>query len=496
MFRFNFLTLSPDEVHPSSGLTSGFVFEQSSLIGESGPVEIYRVRINGNVFLHLKLKSCFLASEAERQQLKRQYDLLHSLTIEDVPRVHQAIFTPSEAGFIMDSPGGKSLNDLLALNVVPEPAVALEMTLRFTATLAALHERGIVHRAINPETLFISPDWILCPVDFYLAANPDVVPATGGQSPFVAPELRNSSGGFSPASDLYSLGMIMVYIFGGNERDFSKIKIASYKLFEVIERCTRENASERYSSAEEVLDDLKKVSFEKETRSLVARPERLDFGKCLPDQAQTLEIKILDTNLMPVDATVLEQPDWLSLTATPHGLACAFSSPVAGNFEGNIVVGNQGVRVVIPVSACVEAAVIPIRGSNKYIWITLAVGLAVLIITGVVLLMKDKTEQQADDEHEAFVERMPVVYWGTYYERTRQLTINKVEKTAPGKFVLTYTLEGLEGHKNQRATLVPAGGGRYEVVFGTLGKGTLSETSREFILVAQDSTWMFHSKTK
>mmetsp|Transcript_14764 Transcript_14764/g.24011 ORF Transcript_14764/g.24011 Transcript_14764/m.24011 type:complete len:392 (+) Transcript_14764:210-1385(+) len=106
----------------------------------------------------------------------------------------------------------------------------LKPTMRFVVdSLALLHNNGIVHRDIKPENVLFrhlnskvtENDWVnvepvLC--DFglsHLEGQCDLVEPPAGTFGYAAPEILNSSGKVSSASDIWSLGVMLYASLAG-----------------------------------------------------------------------------------------------------------------------------------------------------------------------------------------------------------------------------------------------------------------------------------------
>jgi serine/threonine-protein kinase len=84
--------------------------------------------------------------------------------------------------------------------------------------LQAAHERGVVHRDVKPENCFITSEGVLKLMDFGIAKlqNAPGLTATGiiaGTPAYMSPEQIRDFSGVTPASDLYSLGVLAYEMF-------------------------------------------------------------------------------------------------------------------------------------------------------------------------------------------------------------------------------------------------------------------------------------------
>ncbi|MDT7550706.1 MAG: eukaryotic-like serine/threonine-protein kinase [Actinomycetota bacterium] len=127
------------------------------------------------------------------------------------------------AWLVMELVDGEPLSALLhrtghlsteqTLDVVGQAAMALE----------AAHDAGVVHRDVKPGNLLVRPDGVVKITDFGIARAADAVPLTRtgtvvGTAYYLSPE-QASGGVVSPASDVYSLGVVAYECLAG-ERPF------------------------------------------------------------------------------------------------------------------------------------------------------------------------------------------------------------------------------------------------------------------------------------
>jgi serine/threonine-protein kinase len=118
---------------------------------------------------------------------------------------------PEVPFLVMELVDGPSLAELLAAGPL-DPGRAMDLIARVAAGLHAAHSAGLVHRDIKPGNLLITRDGQVKVTDFGIArmaqdaalTSADILVGTPG---YLAPE-RAAGGPATPASDLYSLGMV------------------------------------------------------------------------------------------------------------------------------------------------------------------------------------------------------------------------------------------------------------------------------------------------
>lgn len=133
--------------------------------------------------------------------------------------------------------------------------------------LVYLHkqEPPVIHRDLTPDNLVLRVDGQLVLIDFG-AANAFVGTATGtmvGKQSYMPPEqLRGKS---VPQSDIYSLGGTCYFLLTGKdptpleESQVSEDSGLPTNLNSLLARCTAGEVSDRYSSAQEVLIEIRRI---------------------------------------------------------------------------------------------------------------------------------------------------------------------------------------------------------------------------------------------
>ena len=113
---------------------------------------------------------------------------------------------------VMELVDGPSLAQLLTGGPL-EPGRALDITAQVAWALQAAHSVGIVHQDVKPANLVVSQDGLVKLTDFGIACRTGSAPVNwagmiSGTSAYLAPE-RLAGARATPASDLYSLGVVL-----------------------------------------------------------------------------------------------------------------------------------------------------------------------------------------------------------------------------------------------------------------------------------------------
>ena len=196
---------------------------------------------------------------------------------------------------------GKDLATILKGRGKPDVASALHVMRQVASALKASGHAGIVHRDIKPENIMITKKGEVKVADFGLAqlgeSNTEKKGVTMGTPLYMSPE-QVSGRELDPRSDVYSFGITAYQLLCGETpfKGNSPVAIAMQHLknsppplkeknpalpdvlCRLVHRMMAKRRSLRYQSADEVLEDLKKlIVAQKQGRSLdLVRLPRLE----------------------------------------------------------------------------------------------------------------------------------------------------------------------------------------------------------------------------
>lgn len=178
--------------------------------------------------------------------LRREYELCFSLThssivstfgFEELPDVGAAI--------VMEYIEGVTLDKFIA----SQPSYqARERVMRDILTgVDYLHHRSLLHNDLKPQNIIITPNGAARIIDFGLSSSHDSLwcGCIGGTDGFTAPEILRDGVSHGVASDIYSVGRLMEYIFAGRR----------YR--HIVQRCLKADVSQRYSSIGALQRDMR-----------------------------------------------------------------------------------------------------------------------------------------------------------------------------------------------------------------------------------------------
>ncbi len=156
-----------------------------------------------------------------QQIMLAEAGLLWDVNHWGLPTVKDVLLTPEgDLLLVMNSIAGEELFEYVKSNGPVEHETACWITQRILSALYYLHFRGIVHRDVKPANIIVNFDThIATLVDFGLSKlQPDGSPDPSGYTPFFSAPEQIAGKAPLPESDMYSLGMTMLCILGGDIR--------------------------------------------------------------------------------------------------------------------------------------------------------------------------------------------------------------------------------------------------------------------------------------
>ncbi len=132
---------------------------------------------------------------------------------------------PGDPFIAMELLNGEDLADLLEREGQVDAITALQLLLPVTHGLAAAHDKGIVHRDVKPENLYLAKDddGVVQPkiLDFGIARiidSPTRLTVEGtrlGTPEYVSPELARGESSAGPGTDIWSLCIVLYELVSG-----------------------------------------------------------------------------------------------------------------------------------------------------------------------------------------------------------------------------------------------------------------------------------------
>ena len=188
------------------------------------------------------------------EQLRREGRRLGRIESERVVPIHDMILGPTAHYLVMRRLAGQTLEQVAARGRRYSPMCALQIAADVLVGLADLHREGVVHRDVKPSNLQIDDDDRATLFDLGIASDGSGAAPTGSGTPrFMSPEHR-SSRGTDERSDLYQVGLVLLYAVTGTIGDDHRAAIAALppNLSAVITRARELDPGRRFQTALEM----------------------------------------------------------------------------------------------------------------------------------------------------------------------------------------------------------------------------------------------------
>ncbi|MGD1148652.1 MAG: serine/threonine-protein kinase [Thermoanaerobaculaceae bacterium] len=145
-------------------------YEILSPLGVGGMGEVWRARdhrLNRDVALKV-LPGAIAGDPATRTRFEREAKAVAALSHPNILAIHDFGTIDGTAFAVMELLEGQTLRERLAGGALPASKTA-GFAVQLAHGLAAAHDKGIVHRDVKPENVFITNDGRLKILDFRLA---------------------------------------------------------------------------------------------------------------------------------------------------------------------------------------------------------------------------------------------------------------------------------------------------------------------------------------
>ena len=263
-------------------------YELIEKIGEGGMAVVYKAKdrlLNRYVAIKI-LRPEFTKDEQFVANFKRESQAAAGLQHPNIVAVYDVGKTGSINYIVMELIDGRPLSDIIEEKAPLDYKLVIDISQQICAALAHAHKNGIIHRDVKPHNIMITTDGIAKLTDFGIAravSNSTIVADTSkiiGSVHYFSPE--QARGSFvDERSDIYSLGIVMYEMLTGkvpfdgdnpvevalkhiNEDIIPPTKLNKSvppNLEKLVMKATDKFQTNRYKSAEEMLEDLKNIDF-------------------------------------------------------------------------------------------------------------------------------------------------------------------------------------------------------------------------------------------
>lgn len=265
-----------------AGTVLGGRYEIASRIGSGGMSDVYRAqdkKLNRYVAIKV-LKSEFSSEQNFVSKFRMEAQNAARLSHPNIVSVYDVGEDRGVYYIVMELVDGITLKKYIERKKKLEIRESIEVAMQVARGLEAAHTQHIIHRDIKPQNIMISRDGKVKVTDFGIArasSSQTISSNTMGSVHYISPE--QARGGYcDERSDIYSLGITLYEMLTGRvpfEGD-STVSVAllhiqgemvpprqyepliPVSLEKIILKCTQKKPELRYSSASELIADLKK----------------------------------------------------------------------------------------------------------------------------------------------------------------------------------------------------------------------------------------------
>lgn len=197
-------------------------YELAARQGSGGMSVIYRAldRSLGRMVAIKILRASLTHDPAFLAKFQQEARSIARMSHPNIVTVHDVGHDRSTHYIVMEMIDGQDLKKIIKARGALPHEQALDYAIQICAGLGFAHRSQLVHADVKPQNLLITPDGVLKVADFGIAqAYADTLPqmqteVVWGSPHYFAPEQARGEKP-SPASDVYSIGVVMFEMFTG-----------------------------------------------------------------------------------------------------------------------------------------------------------------------------------------------------------------------------------------------------------------------------------------
>ncbi len=284
-------------------------------LGKGGMAVVYRARdtmLERDVAIKV-LRESYSRDPAFLERFRQEAKAAANLSHPNIVTVHDFGLDNGQIFIVMEYIPGTDLKTLIKQHGRFTPEEAVPLLIQACAGIGYAHRAGLVHCDVKPQNMLVTPDMRLKVTDFGIARalstihpkeKSDVI---WGSPQYFSPE-QASGAAPSPASDVYSLGVIMFEMLTGslpfhadNAAELGRLHIEvepvpisellpgiSPVLAQIQTKVLSKEPSQRYRTADQLGRVLLNFSNTKSSPALNLTPEAVPAVTSLPAASVTL----------------------------------------------------------------------------------------------------------------------------------------------------------------------------------------------------------------
>ncbi|MBP3815235.1 MAG: Stk1 family PASTA domain-containing Ser/Thr kinase [Firmicutes bacterium] len=277
-------------------------YELVDKIGEGGMAVVYRAKdrlLNRYVAIKV-LRPEYTRDEQFLESFKRESQAAAGLQHPNIVSVYDVGKTGNINYIVMELVDGRPLSEIIEEQAPLEYTEVIEISKQIASALSEAHKHQIIHRDVKPHNILVTKDGVAKLTDFGIAkavSNSSVMTDTSkiiGSVHYFSPEQARGSY-VDERSDIYSLGIVMYEMLTGrvpfdgdnpvevalkhiNEEIIPPSKLVKGippNLEKMVMKATDKFQTNRYKSADEMLEDIDNIEF---VRRFISSVASMDSG--------------------------------------------------------------------------------------------------------------------------------------------------------------------------------------------------------------------------
>ena len=197
-------------------------YQIAGRIGSGGMAEVYRARdlmLERNVAIKL-LREDFSGDPAFRERFRQEAKAAANLSHPNIVTIHDFGFDDQQIFIVMEYVPGTDLKTILESRGILSVDEALPLMIQACAGVGYAHRSGLIHCDVKPQNMIVTPEKRLKVTDFGIARalasihTQEVNRVVWGSPQYFSPE-QAAGQPPSPASDVYSLGIVLYEMLTG-----------------------------------------------------------------------------------------------------------------------------------------------------------------------------------------------------------------------------------------------------------------------------------------
>jgi serine/threonine protein kinase len=197
-------------------------YELLETLGKGGMAVVYRARdrMLERLVAVKVLREDLSGDQAFQERFRREAKAAANLSHPNIVTMHDFGLDHGQLFMVMEYVPGTDLKTLIKQRGRFNPEEALPLLIQACAGIGYAHRAGLVHCDVKPQNMLVTPDMRLKVADFGIArALASIHPEeqsdlVWGSPQYFAPEQATGAAP-APASDVYSLGIIMYELLTG-----------------------------------------------------------------------------------------------------------------------------------------------------------------------------------------------------------------------------------------------------------------------------------------